>query len=98
MTNFDLFPARILGIIHVLFGIYCLIYLYQLRLASLRSNPSIVTPVHILRFIFCPLILIASGVLLFFYGWRYDPFMFFWQLLIDPAILYLVFIDLKRFR
>jgi hypothetical protein len=91
-------PGSLLGIINILFGIYCLIYLYQLRFTSPRSSPSIVTPVRIFRFIFLPLILITSGVLLFFTGWRFDPIAMFWQLLIDPAIMYLVFVDLKRFR
>jgi hypothetical protein len=98
MVDFDLYPGRILGIINVLFGIYCLIHLYQLRLTSLRSSPSVVTPARILRFIFSPLILITSGVFLFFTGWQFDPIAMFWQLLIDPAIMYLVFVDLKRFR
>ena len=46
--------------------------------------------------VFAPFILLLSGGILFFNGWRLDPVLQFQQLSMSILISYLIFLDLKK--
>ncbi|WP_407897173.1 Ycf66 family protein [Scytonema sp. NUACC26] len=49
---------------------------------------------YIIQLIFIPIILLLSGFILIFQGWRLDPILQFSQLLLTLLILYLVVKDI----
>ncbi len=95
MVDVGLGWSSILGVLHILGSVaYFVVSIVQITVAA-RSRQPANTVLRILQLIFAPLILLLSGFILFFQGWRQDPILQFQQLLMNILIGYLIFLDLK---
>lgn len=97
MINVGFSGGSLLGLFNIFLGIlYCAVSIYQLVAAIQSSGSSVSITARILQLVFLPLLLILSGAILFFQGWRLDPLLVFQQFLIEFVLIYLVVVDLKR--
>ena len=96
MVNIGLNLSSIIGLIHVLGALGYLIVSINQVIVATRSNRSDGMTLRIVKLVFGPLILLISGVILFFDGWRLDPTFLLKEVLMSMLIGYLLFSDLKR--
>ncbi|MDZ7991221.1 MAG: Ycf66 family protein [Nostoc sp. EfeVER01] len=93
-VNFGLNIAGLIGIIYLLWAIIYLIltvaWLSQ-RGTSLRGWA---LALYLIQLIFTPIIMLLSGVILYYQGWRLDPVLQFEQFLLLLLILYLSIKDI----
>ncbi|ASC71310.1 Ycf66-like protein [Halomicronema hongdechloris C2206] len=90
--------SSILGLLQALGSLgYFAVSIAQITTA-LRSRRLTEPVLRILQLIFAPLILLLSGGILFFNGWRLDPILQFQQLLLSILIGYLILLDLQGNR
>ncbi len=88
--------ASLLGFLQIVSAIaYFAVSINQATVA-VRSGRDRTT--RIIQSVFAPLILLLSGAILFFQGWRLDPLLQFQQYTMSILIVYLVFLDLRRSR
>lgn len=88
--------STVLGLLHVLgAGVYFAISINQLVTAT-RTNSGNDTVFRTLQLIFSPIILLLSGAILIFQGWRLDPILLFQVVLTTFLIAYLIWLDLRR--
>ena len=96
MVNIGLNLSSIIGLIHALGSLGYLIVSINQVIVATRSNRSDGMTLRIVKLVFGPLILLISGVILFFDGWRLDPTFLLKEVLMSMLIGYLLFSDLKR--
>ncbi|WP_445631545.1 Ycf66 family protein [Nostoc sp. DSM 114167] len=93
-VNFGLNIAGLIVIIYLLWAIIYLIltlvWLSQ-RVTRLRGWA---LALYIIQLIFTPIIMLLSGVILYYQGWRLDPVLQFEQFLLLLLILYLSIKDI----
>jgi hypothetical protein len=93
-VNFGVNLAGLIGIIYLLWAI---IY-FILTVAWLSKRGTRLTGwalgLYIIQLIFPPIVMLLSGVILFFQGWRLDPILQFEQFLLLLLILYLTIKDI----
>lgn len=88
MVNLGLNFAALLGLINVLGGIvYFFSTIIQIINGVRSSTSSVNTILKILELTFCPPVLVLSGVILFFNGWRLDPILLFQQVLLEIIVM-----------
>ncbi|BAY84963.1 Ycf66 family protein [Calothrix parasitica NIES-267] len=81
--------ASWLGFIQIIFGLFYLIFAI-VKLIPTRSRLSrIATIFYIIQLIILPPLLLLSGIILVFQGWRLDPILQFQQLILSALIFYL---------
>ena len=84
MVNFGFNLITLLGLIDILSALACFILLAGTGLNSYAS--SIKNNLSVWELVVFPLLLFPSGIILFFNGWRLDPFLQIQQLLIHAAV------------
>ncbi|MEH2293547.1 Ycf66 family protein [Nostoc sp.] len=93
-VNFGVNLAGLIGIIYLLWAILYLI----LTVAWLAQRGSRLRgwalALYIIQLIFTPIIMLLSGAILLFQGWRLDPILQFEQVLLLVLILYLSIKDI----
>jgi len=86
----------ILGLLHVLGSLgYCAVSFAQI-VAAVRSQRGTDMVLRSLQLIFAPVLLLQSGGILFFHGWRMDPILQFQESSMSILIAYLILLDLKK--
>jgi hypothetical protein len=84
----DLGFAALLGLMNILGGIVCFISAITQIINGVRSSTSSVnTILNILERTFYSSVLILSGVILLFNGWRLDPILLFQQVLLEIIVM-----------
>jgi hypothetical protein len=93
-VNFGLNVAGFLGIIYSLWAIiYLILTVAWLSQRGTRLRGWALA-LYIIQLIFTPIIMLLSGAILFFQGWRLDPILQFEQFLSLLLILYLSIKDI----
>ncbi|MEH2407450.1 Ycf66 family protein [Nostoc sp.] len=93
-VNFGLNIAGLIGIIYLLWAIlYLILTVAWLVQRGSRLRGWALT-LYIIQLIFTPIIMLLSGVILFYQGWRLDPILQFEQVLLLILILYLSIKDI----
>jgi small-conductance mechanosensitive channel len=86
----------ILGFLLILGALgYVAVSIAQITFAARAGQGSDIV-LRIFQLVFAPLILLLSGAILFFQGWRQDPVLQFKDFLMTVLISYLILLDLKR--
>lgn len=93
-VNIGLNVASLLGIIYVLLGaIYSIIMVFFLVQRATRLT-SWALSLYIIQAIFIPALMLLSGFILIFQGWRLDPILQFGQFLSFFVIIYFAIKDI----
>ena len=96
MLNIGLSLSTILGFLLILGSLgYFAVSMAQI-IVAVRSQRDADTALRIFQLIFAPFILLLSGLILLFQGWRLDPILLFQEFLMSLLIGYLILLDLKR--
>jgi hypothetical protein len=96
MVTTGLAWSSVIGLLQVLGALaYFMVSITQI-IAALRERQSSTVVPRFIQLIFVPLMLLMSGIILFFNGWRLDPILQFQQLLLGILIGHLVLQDLRR--
>lgn len=96
MLNIGLSLSTILGFLLILGSLgYFAVSMAQI-IVAVRSQRDADTVLRIFQLIFAPFILLLSGLILLFQGWRLDPILLFQEFLMSLLIGYLILLDLKR--
>jgi hypothetical protein len=98
MVNVGLDLGSILGLLQILGCLGYFVLSISQIIFSVRSQRDTELVLRMVQLIFAPFIcyLLLSGVILFFDGWRLDPFLLFQEFLMSILIGYLIFLDWKR--
>ena len=95
-VNIGVSFASYLGLLQALGALgYFAVSVAQVIIA-LKSHQIDDIVIRILQLLLAPLILLQSGAILFFNGWRLDPVLQLQQFLPSFLIAYLIFLDWKR--
>ncbi|MEM6401539.1 MAG: Ycf66 family protein [Cyanobacteria bacterium P01_D01_bin.116] len=88
-VNIGINPAASpLGFIQIIFGLFYLVFAI-IKLIQNRSRLSnLATAFYIIQLIFLPLLLLFSGLILVFQGWRLDPILQLQQLILSVLVFY----------
>ncbi|MEH2165861.1 MAG: Ycf66 family protein [Nostoc sp.] len=93
-VNFGANSASIMGIIYLLLAVVYLIFMvFWLVKRGIRLT-SWALALYIIQAIFTPIIMLLSGFILVFQGWRLDPILQFGQFLLFLLIIYLLIKDI----
>lgn len=93
-VNIGINIASLLGFIQIIFGLFYLIFAI-IKLIQTRSRLSNSTTVfYIIQLILLPPLLLLSGIILVFQGWRFEPILQFQQLVLSALIFYLSLKDI----
>ncbi|MEH2240135.1 Ycf66 family protein [Nostoc sp.] len=93
-VNFGLNIAGLIGIIYFILAIvYFILTVAWLSQRGIRLTGWALA-LYIIQVIFTPIIMLISGIVLFFQGWRLDPILQFEQFLLLLLILYLSIKDI----
>ncbi|MHC5599327.1 MAG: Ycf66 family protein [Nostoc sp.] len=93
-VNFGVNLAGLIGIIYLLWAIiYLILTVAWLAQRGTRLRGWALA-LYIIQLIFVPIIMLLSGAILFFQGWRLDPVLQFEQFLSLLLILYLSIKDI----
>jgi hypothetical protein len=92
--NIGINISSLFGLIYFLTGIAYFIFLIVFLSANSRRMADWLLPVFIMQIFFIPLLLIISGGILFFQGWRLDPVLQFGQFLSFIVIILLLIKDI----
>lgn len=96
MVNIGLNLGSIFGLLQILVSLgYFAVSIAQIT-GAVRSQRNNDIVLRTLQLIFAPSILLLSGGILFFQGWRLEPILQSQQLLMTTLISYLIFLDLRR--
>lgn len=97
MVNVSLSLAGLLGILNILFGLfYSAVSIAQVITTIRNSGAAIDIAFRLAQVLIAPILLILSGLILCFQGWRLDPLLSLQQLLIEILVLYLAIRDIQR--
>ncbi|MBE9189600.1 hypothetical protein IQ230_04310 [Gloeocapsopsis crepidinum LEGE 06123] len=92
--------AAVIGIAYILFGfLYVPILIAQL-ITVIRNSQTTVIEIafRLTQFFVAPVILLLSGGILIFQGWRLDPMLVFQQILLLYLMAFLVVRDIQRLQ
>lgn len=93
-VNIGTNPASLLGLIQIIFGLFYLIFaIVQLMRTRYRLSSS-ATIFYIIQLVLLPPLLLLSGLILLFQGWRLDPILQFQQLILSALVFYLSLKDI----
>ncbi|MBN3927285.1 Ycf66 family protein [Nostoc sp. NMS4] len=93
-VNFGLNIAGLIGIIYLLWAIiYLILTVAWLSQRGTRLRGWALS-LYIIQLIFTPIIMLLSGAILYYQGWRLDPVLQFEQFLLLLLILYLSIKDI----
>ncbi|HEY9636632.1 MAG TPA: hypothetical protein V6D14_24750 [Coleofasciculaceae cyanobacterium] len=98
MVNYGINVGSLLGIVDVILAIAYLAISIALAIVRRRDLGVTGVALYIVQTIFAPLILLVSGFVLFFQGWRLDPTLLFAFLLLHLLLIYLGITDVNLLR
>jgi lysylphosphatidylglycerol synthetase-like protein (DUF2156 family) len=89
-VNFGANVASLIGFAYILLSLVYLIFMIVWLASRARRLNSSSLVLYIIQVIFIPIILLLSGLILIFQGWRLDPILQFSQLLLTLLVFYLI--------
>lgn len=96
MINIGLNLAILIGLVQILGALGYFVFSIGQLTAAARSSSASGIAVVILQGLLVPLILLISGLILFFQGWRLDPVLQFQVLLMTVLTAYLIALSSGR--
>jgi uncharacterized membrane protein YhaH (DUF805 family) len=98
MVNIGFNSATLLGLLDVILALAYLVLSIALPLTRARDLGSIGITLYLIQAFIAPVILLLSGFILIFQGWRLDPILQFAYLLLHLLVVYLAVKDVILFR
>ncbi|HAO11879.1 MAG TPA: hypothetical protein DCQ51_12075 [Planktothrix sp. UBA8407] len=94
MVNVGLNLSSLIGLIQIIGAvIYFSISIAQVVIVIRNTGTLIQIAIQVLQILFGPAILLISGGILLFQGWRLDPILAFQQVIITGLLIYLIIRD-----
>lgn len=87
-VNFGLNIASLLGILYVIFGIAYMIFMVFLLFRRVNRLSGGAFIIYLLQALLIPSVMLLTGFILIFQGWRLDPILQFSQVLLTVLIVY----------
>lgn len=98
MVNIGLNFASLLGLLDIILAIAYLVLSSALPLERGRHVGGTGIALYVVQAIIAPIVLLISGVILIFQGWRLDPILQLAYLLLELLVIYLAVKDVILLR
>ena len=97
MVNFSFTLSSLLGLLDILGAVgYFMLVITQITNAVKASASPLKIFLKVAELLLCPIALFFSGIVLFFNGWRLDPFFQIQQLLFHLVVMVAIIKELKQ--
>ena len=97
MVNLGLNFATLLGILDIFGAVgYFILSIVLISRGVISFTFGVNTILRVWELLLCPIALLISGIILFFNGWRLDPFLQYQQLLIHLVLMVALIKQLRQ--